>query len=301
MDAHCRARALSTDAGDRHGTALAWHNLGLVWMDRKEYERALIAFGRARALFGDVGDWHGAAVACYATGCLEQRIPQPDRTVRALEEAAESWKVILSLVPQPRSKVVLGTWPCAGQDGRPRVTASRQPGRGLRQMSWQAVVSYRHAYAVVSAYGEDGITAIMIPLTIDGLVYASSMVLHDSARNTRPAPVLAWLLLWLGITATLAANIAHGLHHGPVGAVVAAWPAIALVGCYEMFMWLVRSTSRQHADQHGPDLDQQALTAYKESVETGKRLSERKLAKRFGRSRRWARKIIKSTETAEPN
>src|SRR5690606_35608936 len=111
VDAHCRARALSTDAGDRHGTALAWHNLGLVWMDRKEYERALIAFGRARALFGDVGDWHGAAVACYATGCLEQRIPQPDRTVRALEEAAESWKVILSLVPQPRSKVVLGTWP----------------------------------------------------------------------------------------------------------------------------------------------------------------------------------------------
>ncbi|WP_234402107.1 DUF2637 domain-containing protein [Thermobifida halotolerans] len=157
-----------------------------------------------------------------------------------------------------------------------------------------AVVSYRHGYAVVSAYGEDGITAFMIPLTIDGLVYASSMVLLDAARNTRHAPVLAWLLLWLGITATLAANIAHGLHHGPVGAVVAAWPAIALVGCYEMFMGLVRSTSRQHGDQHGPDLVQQALTAYKESIETGERLSERKLAKRFGRSRRWAKKSSKA-------
>jgi len=79
--------------------------------------------------------------------------------------------------------------------------------------------------------------------------------------------------------------------------VVAAWLAIALVGCYEMFMWLVRSNSREYADHREPDLDQLASIAYQESVEAGERLSERKLAERFGRSRRWARRIIKDSKT----
>jgi Protein of unknown function (DUF2637) len=38
-----------------------------------------------------------------------------------------------------------------------------------------AYVSYWHAYAVVRAQGESGITARLEPATIDGLVYASSM------------------------------------------------------------------------------------------------------------------------------
>ena len=39
-----------------------------------------------------------------------------------------------------------------------------------------AYVSYGHAYAVVLAHGETGITARLEPATIDGLVYASSML-----------------------------------------------------------------------------------------------------------------------------
>ena len=38
-----------------------------------------------------------------------------------------------------------------------------------------AYVSYWHAYAVVRAHDETGITARLEPATIDGLVYASSM------------------------------------------------------------------------------------------------------------------------------
>jgi hypothetical protein len=37
-----------------------------------------------------------------------------------------------------------------------------------------AVVSYEHAYALVHAYGA-GRTAHLIPLTVDGLIWASSM------------------------------------------------------------------------------------------------------------------------------
>ncbi|WP_159942650.1 MULTISPECIES: DUF2637 domain-containing protein [unclassified Nocardiopsis] len=162
-----------------------------------------------------------------------------------------------------------------------------------------AIVSYRHAYAVVTDYGESGITAMMIPLTIDGLVYAASMVILHSARANTKTPWLAWLLLWVGIAATLAANVAHGWRNGLVGSIVAAWPAVALVGCYEMLMWLVRSGDQQRAGTEASneitDIDQQAVWAYQESVRIGSPLSERKLAERFNKSRRWARAIMESS------
>jgi hypothetical protein len=97
-----------------------------------------------------------------------------------------------------------------------------------------AYVSYGHAYAVVRAHGETGITARLEPATIDGLVYASSMVVLYAARHRVPVPSLARWLLALGIAATLTANMAQGWSHGPVGAVVAAWPAVSLVGSYEL-------------------------------------------------------------------
>jgi hypothetical protein len=74
----------------------------------------------------------------------------------------------------------------------------------------------------------------MVPLTVDGLIYASWMVMLDAARRKTPVPALARWLLGLGIAATLAANVAHGLGHGLTGAAVAAWPAVALVGSYEL-------------------------------------------------------------------
>ena len=111
-----------------------------------------------------------------------------------------------------------------------------------------AVASYEHAYALVRAHGETGWIGRLVPLTVDGLIYASSMVMLDSARREVPVPALARWLLGLGIAATVAANVAHGLGHGPVGAAVAAWPAIALVESYELFMTIIRGT-RQHDDR----------------------------------------------------
>src|SRR6266436_2861767 len=104
-----------------------------------------------------------------------------------------------------------------------------------------AYVSYGHAYAVVRAHGETGITARLEPATIDGLVYASSMVVLYAARHRMPVPSLARWLLALGIAATLTANLAQGWSHGPVGAVAAAWPAVSLVGSYELLVWLIRT------------------------------------------------------------
>jgi hypothetical protein len=115
-----------------------------------------------------------------------------------------------------------------------------------------AYVSYWHAYAVVRAHGETGITARLEPATIDGLVYASSMVVLYAARHRIPVPSLARWLLGTGIAATLTANMAQGWSHGPVGAVVAAWPAVSLVGSYELLVWLIR-TSR--TAERGPSAE----------------------------------------------
>jgi hypothetical protein len=115
-----------------------------------------------------------------------------------------------------------------------------------------AYVSYWHAYAVVRAHGESGITARLEPTTIDGLVYASSMVVLYAARHRVPVPALARWLLGLGIAATLTANMAQGWSHGPVAAVVAAWPAVSLVGSYELLVWLIRTSG---AVERGPSAE----------------------------------------------
>ena len=117
-----------------------------------------------------------------------------------------------------------------------------------------AYVSYWHAYIVVCSHGETGVTARLEPATIDGLVYASSMVNLYAARHRLPVPSLARWLLALGIVATLAANMAQGWSHGPVGAVIAAWPAVSLVGSYELLVWIVRTAAAGELGRE-PDAD----------------------------------------------
>ena len=75
-----------------------------------------------------------------------------------------------------------------------------------------------------------------------------------AARHRLPVPALARWLLALGIVATLAANMAQGWSHGPVGAVIAAWPAVSLVGSYELLVWIIRTAAAGGPDR-GPAAD----------------------------------------------
>lgn len=68
------------------------------------------------------------------------------------------------------------------------------------------------------------------------------MVVLYAARHRVAVPSLARWLLGLGIAATLTANMARGWSRGPVGAVVAAWPAVSLVGSYELLVWLIHTS-----------------------------------------------------------
>ena len=104
-----------------------------------------------------------------------------------------------------------------------------------------AVISYQHAYELVRSHGESGVTARLLPFTVDGLIWAASMVVLDASRRSQPVPRLAAWSLGAGIVATVGANLAHGVGHGPVGALVSAWPALALVGSFELLMMLIRA------------------------------------------------------------
>lgn len=123
-----------------------------------------------------------------------------------------------------------------------------------------AWISYRHAVAVVTAHGEAGAVGHWYPVCVDGLIVAASMVLLDAARHREGAPRLAWGLLAAGIGATLAANVLAGVPSGWLGAVVAAWPALAFVGCYELLMMLVRAAARRVPRYPAPEAEPQAGT-----------------------------------------
>jgi hypothetical protein len=110
-----------------------------------------------------------------------------------------------------------------------------------------AAVSYSHIRNFAEQNGTTHDDAQMLPLSVDGLIVAGSLVMLHEARAGRPAPPLARCMLWLGIGATVAANIAYGIHFGWKGAVVSAWPAVAFIGSAEMIMSLFRRYGRARA------------------------------------------------------
>src|SRR5690606_16086272 len=58
-----------------------------------------------------------------------------------------------------------------------------------------ALISYAHMLDLVRSHGETGATALLVPFTVDGLIWAASMVILDASRRNRPVPALAgWSL-----------------------------------------------------------------------------------------------------------
>jgi hypothetical protein len=71
-----------------------------------------------------------------------------------------------------------------------------------------AVVSYGHMHALALEHGQGAWASAMIPLSVDGMIVASSMSLLLDSRLGRRGGVLPWALLITGALASLAANIA---------------------------------------------------------------------------------------------
>ncbi len=99
-----------------------------------------------------------------------------------------------------------------------------------------AGISYQHAYELVCSHGESGVTARLLPFTVDGLIWAASMVVLDASRRGQPVPRLAaWSLepgargSWLRSAPTW-----------PMGWGTARWVRRSARG--PRWRWLVRSS-----------------------------------------------------------
>ncbi|KAB2344174.1 DUF2637 domain-containing protein [Actinomadura rudentiformis] len=110
-----------------------------------------------------------------------------------------------------------------------------------------AVISYRHMYLLVRRHGETSWTAVLLPLSVDGMIAVASMSLLADSRQGRRSGLLPWTLLVLGSAASLAANVAVA-EPPVVGRLIAAWPSCALIGAYELLMRQVRHSATCSAE-----------------------------------------------------
>jgi Protein of unknown function (DUF2637) len=114
-----------------------------------------------------------------------------------------------------------------------------------------AVVSYIHIQTLALTHGQGHLAAMLLPISVDGMISAASLALLYAARAGIPSPWLGRLMLGLGVAATVAANAVEGASGGVVGVMVSAWPAIAFIGGIELLVWTAR-TARLSAPEDAP-------------------------------------------------
>jgi hypothetical protein len=102
-----------------------------------------------------------------------------------------------------------------------------------------AAASYDHQRTLAAMAGE-GWRSSLLPLSVDGLLTAASMLMLARRRAGLPADALTWIALVLGAAASMAANVvgADPTLADPVlvGRLVAAWPPLALILSLELLM-----------------------------------------------------------------
>jgi hypothetical protein len=101
-----------------------------------------------------------------------------------------------------------------------------------------STVSYLHMHLLVELHGQPGWVAALTPLSVDGMIVASTTLLAESRSGGRGG-MLPWALLVIGSVASLAANVAVA-EPTATGRVIAAWPSFALIASYELLMRQVR-------------------------------------------------------------
>lgn len=101
-----------------------------------------------------------------------------------------------------------------------------------------AVASYVHMHELATEAGE-GWRAHLIPLSVDGLLVAASMVMLVRRRAGLHAGLLPWAGLVLGLTASLGANVAAA---APtlLSWIVSGWPPLALALSFELLILVTR-------------------------------------------------------------
>lgn len=171
------------------------------------------------------------------------------------------------------------------------------------------IVSYSHIYDLGRAHAQNGTAARLLPLSVDGLIVAATMVMFIRAGHGRAPDWRArWmprLTLYAAIAATVLANVAYGLPSGWLSAVLSGWPGGAFVAAVELGIIVVRlapQTAKEIAvpaavpaarAQVPASAAEAAAMAYAASVAGGNPLPARQLVARYGITRSQADKIVR--------
>jgi Protein of unknown function (DUF2637) len=111
-----------------------------------------------------------------------------------------------------------------------------------------AVASYTHMFDLARHAGE-GRLALLLPISVDGLVVAGSTTMVVRRRHGRSGGWLAWLAVSLGIGASLAANVVAAdpglVVPDVVRRVIAGWPPVALAISAELAIELRSGGTRR--------------------------------------------------------
>jgi hypothetical protein len=113
-----------------------------------------------------------------------------------------------------------------------------------RQGSGSPQVRSDRITACVRQPGRDDARGAPVRRTFKAITRLPSMLNLDANRRGHRVPLLAQWCLDGGIVATVGVKLAHGLGHGPVGALISAWAALALADSFELFMTLIRPKNR---------------------------------------------------------
>jgi len=181
--------------------------------------------------------------------------------------------------------------------------------RLLRASIWLVVVaiagftaqqSYSHIYDLGLAHGQSGLAARFLPLSIDGVILAASLLMLEQARADRPGGPLPRIMLVAGIVVTLWANIVYGLRGGLTGAILDACSPLGFVGIVEAVIGDVRRAAKPGRGRHAGqlpaaapgDAETAAAAALRASIAGGNPLSQNQLADRFKLTRTQVRQLV---------
>jgi hypothetical protein len=152
------------------------------------------------------------------------------------------------------------------------------------------VISYDHIYELTLALHRTPMVARLMPFGVDGLIVTGSVILMQSGGW------LGWLGVGPGVAISLFANVESGIAYGWLAAAWAGIPAVSFsLATFMLERWLsaqARQARASDGQQQEPDAFDVALSAYRESAETGQPLSAWALAAQHGISRRIAGRVV---------
>ena len=159
-------------------------------------------------------------------------------------------------------------------------------------------VGSTRTYALANGHGMNGTAALLVAMSLGGLIVGASLVLLREERG-QWVPGTADGMQLLGLAVMAAADIVSGARYGLLSAIISAWPAVAFFGAADLVLELVHRSRKRHRQARPAttpavpaDVQQAVRAAYLASVQAGDPLSQRAMAARFGLSRRKIRQII---------